>query len=119
LIVEMQEIKTEQRETWRESVMHKYMMAIWVSHVLHSSPFGFYELQILDILTTFEEYGLAKSVEPVIDVLWKISYPILPLITPYYNKYSNKDISNDWRKVLENNPLSNYKPKTKQLPFDQ
>lgn len=48
-------------------------------------------------------------------LLWKISYPILPLIYPSYH---NKDLK-DWRIVLENMPESNYKPKTEQITYDE
>lgn len=59
-----------------------------------------------------------EKAEGVIDLLWKMSYPILPLIDSSYNEHLKKGILEDWRKVLENNPDSNYKPKTKQLLFD-
>lgn len=70
------------------------------------------------MLKIFEQHGLSAWAEGVIDVLWKMSYPILPLIDPSYNEYLKKGILEDWRKVLENNPESDYKPKTEQLPFD-
>jgi hypothetical protein len=67
------------------------------------------------MLETFDEYGLSRFAEPVLDVLWRISYPILQLIYPaYYNKEQLKD----WRKVLEKMPESKYKPKTKQITYD-
>jgi hypothetical protein len=111
---------------WKMGI-HAKLLKIWpdsefqsiVSEMLYSSSFGLNELCILRMLKTFEEYGLKEWSEPVLDVLWKISYPILPLIDPSYNKCLEKGMLDDWRKVLENNPQSNYKPKTEQLPFDQ
>jgi hypothetical protein len=107
--------------------IHAKLLKIWpdsgfksiVSEMLYSSSFGLDESHILHMLKTFEEYGLKGWSEPVLDVLWKISYPILPLIDPSYNKCLENGTLDDWRKVLENNPQSNYKPKTEQLPFDQ
>ncbi|MFZ0893323.1 MAG: hypothetical protein WAZ77_02365, partial [Candidatus Nitrosopolaris sp.] len=90
-----------------------------ILQILYNSPFGSYESRILHMLNTFEGYGLSQWSEPVIDVLWMISYPILLLIDPSYNKYFENGILKDWRKVLENNPQSNYKPKTERIPFDQ
>lgn len=42
------------------------------SQFLYDSSYGFYESHILNMLKTFEEYGLSRDAEPVID-LWKIS----------------------------------------------
>jgi hypothetical protein len=41
------------------------------------------ESQIIDFFTasqTFRIYGLGQDVEAVVDILWKISYPILHII---------------------------------------
>lgn len=107
--------------------IHTKLLKMWpyaefdsvILQILYNSPFGSYESRILHMLNTFEGYGLSQWSEPVIDVLWMISYPILLLIDPSYNKYFENGILKDWRKVLENNPQSNYKPKTERIPFDQ
>jgi len=107
--------------------IHAKLLKMWpdsefestVAQIMYNSPFLFDELRILHILETFEEYGLSDWSEPVIDLLWKISYPILPLVDPSFKKYGENGTLQDWRKVLENNPKSNYKPKTEQLQFDQ
>ena len=106
--------------------IHAKLLKMWpdfesesiVSQILNNSSFTFDELYIVYMLKTFEEYGLCEWSEPVLDMLWKISYPILPLINPSYKKYLENGILQDWRKVLKNNPESDYKPKTEQLPFD-
>jgi hypothetical protein len=103
--------------------IHTKLLEIWpdsesgsaASHILYNSPFGFFDVHIRSMLETFEKYGLSRSAEPVLDLLWKISYPILPLIYP---TYYNKDLK-DWRIVLEKMPESNYKPKTEQITYDE
>jgi predicted transcriptional regulator len=100
--------------------IHSKLLKIWpdseagsaASHILYSSQFGFLDVHIRSMLETFEEYGLSRYAEPVLDLLWKISYPILPLIYP---TCYNKDLK-DWRIVLENMP--EYKPKTEQITYD-
>ena len=88
------------------------------NYLLNNIDFALNESHILNMLKIFEQHGLSVWAEGVIDVLWKMSYPILPLIDSSYNEYLKKGLLEDWRKVLENNPESDYKPKTKQLPFD-
>ena len=65
--------------------IHNKLLEIWpdsesesiVSLILFSGSFGFSKSYIEQMLERFEEYGLSDSAEPVLDVLWKISYPIL------------------------------------------
>jgi hypothetical protein len=88
--------------------------------ILFSSSFGFSKSYIEQMLERFEEYGLSDFVEPVLDVLWKISYPILPLVDPSsYNEHLKNGTLKDWRAVLKDDPESKYKPKTEKLPFDE
>jgi hypothetical protein len=108
--------------------IHAKLVKIWpasdsefdspVNYILNSISFGFNESYILRMLKIFEQHRLSEWAEAVIDVLWKMSYPLLPLIDSSYDEYLKKGILEDWRQVLENNPESNYKPKTEQLPFD-
>lgn len=108
--------------------IHSKLLEIWpdsesesiVSPILFSSSFGFSKSYIEEMLERFEEYGLGDSAEPVLDVLWKISYPILPLVDPSsYNEHLKNGTLKDWRAVLKNDPESKYKPKTEKLPFDE
>jgi len=108
--------------------IHNKLLKIWpdsesesiVSLILFSSSFGFSKSYIEPMLERFEEYGLGDSAEPVLDVLWKISYPILPLVDPSsYNEHLKNGTLKDWRAVLKNDPESKYKPKTEKLPFDE
>jgi hypothetical protein len=67
---------------------------------------------IEQMLERFEEYGLTGSIESVLDVFWKISYPILPLVDPSsYNEHLKNGTLKDRRAVLKNDPESKYKPK--------
>jgi predicted transcriptional regulator len=108
--------------------IHSKLLKIWpdsesesiVSPILFSSSFGFSKSYIEEMLERFEEYGLSDSAEPVLDVLWKISYPILPLVDPSsYNEHFKNGTLKDWRAVLKDDPESKYKPKTEKLPFDE
>jgi hypothetical protein len=101
--------------------IHDKLVKVWspANYFLSNLDFALNESYILNMLKVFEQHGLSVWAEGVIDLLWKMSYPILPLIDSSYNEHLKKGILEDWRKVLENNPDSNYKPKTKQLPFNQ
>jgi predicted transcriptional regulator len=110
--------------------IHNKLLKIWpdsdsesesiVSLILFSSSFGFSKSYIEEMLERFEEYGLSGSVEPVLDVLWKISYPILPLVDPSsYNEHLKNGTLKDWRAVLKDDQESKYRPRTERLPFDE
>ena len=88
--------------------------------LLFDSSYGFYELNILRILKVFDEYGLSGYAEAVVDSLWKMSYPILPLIYPSrYQRQFDDGILQDWRKLFKDNPKLGYKPKDEMLPFEK
>lgn len=89
------------------------------TQLLSDSLYGFYEDNILHILKTFEEYKLSDYAEPVIDTLWNISYPILPLIYPsHYEKQFKDGTLKDWRKLFKDKSKPEYKPKYEMLPFE-
>jgi hypothetical protein len=69
--------------------------------------------QIITFLRIFEDFGLVTFVEPVLDVLWKISNPVLshPLYAPV--EKSRKGALKDWRNVISGYE-NGYKPKTTQ-----
>jgi len=66
--------------------------------------------QIITFLRIFESFGLVTSVEPVLDVMWKISYPVLSHASI---EKSRKDALKDWRNVISGYKKG-YKPKTTQ-----
>jgi predicted transcriptional regulator len=82
--------------------------------------YGFEERNIFHILKTFEEYRLSDYAEPVVDALWKMSYPILPLIYPSRYKKQFKDGTlKDWRNLFLEESELKYTPKSKMLPFEE
>ncbi|MFL6426206.1 MAG: hypothetical protein ACJ71R_21815 [Nitrososphaeraceae archaeon] len=88
--------------------------------LLYDSSYGFYESNMLYMLKTFDKYVLRTWAEPVLDSLWRMSYPILPLIYPSYYKEEFKDGNmKDWKKILENHPELKSKSEGEQLPFDE
>lgn len=89
-----------------------------VIQLLFGTSYGFSESHIMRILTTFKEYGLSQDAEAVVDVLWKISYPILPMIYPSrYEKHFKDGTLKDWRNLLQDIPAPKYKPTTEMLPI--
>jgi DNA-binding MarR family transcriptional regulator len=79
--------------------------------ILFDVSIGFNPGTIITMLTTFEEHGLSYAAEPVIDLLWKMSYPIRPLLNSPYNTDKEDVLIDDWRKVMsgqytpkQNNP---------------
>jgi hypothetical protein len=86
------------------------------AQLLFDRSYGFNESHIMRMLTTFKEYGLSQDAEAVIDIVWKVSYPILPMIYPSrYEKYFKDGTLKDWRKLLEDSPELKYRPKTRML----
>ena len=88
--------------------------------LLFESSYGFFELNIVHILKTFDEYGLSICAESLVDALWKISYPILPLIYPSRYKKQFKDGTlKDWRNLFLDKSEPEYKPKHEMLHFEE
>lgn len=88
--------------------------------LLINSSYGFDERNILYILKTFEEYALSDYAEPIVDALWKMSYPILPLIYPSrYEKQFKDGTLKDWRNLFLDESEPKYTPKYKMLPFEE
>jgi hypothetical protein len=56
---------------------------------------------------------LGAFAEPVLDILWKISYPMLPHIDRMYASVDREKLK-DWRNIISGNEEFNYIPKTKQ-----
>ena len=52
-----------------------------------------------NILLDYEMYRLSAFAEPVLDILWKISYPVLPNIDPLYAS-QDREILKDWRNII-------------------
>ncbi|MGA9154828.1 MAG: hypothetical protein WBZ36_29945 [Candidatus Nitrosopolaris sp.] len=65
---------------------------------------------IKEYLTCYEMYQLSAFAEPVLDILWKITYPVLPNIDPVY-AYGDRKVLTDWRNIISQ---EDYEPKTTQ-----
>lgn len=70
-----------------------------LSQIYYCTSHGLSPENIIGMLKTFEIYGLRQSAEAVVDCLWKISYPMLPLIYPEYSSLE-ANLLRDWRKVI-------------------
>lgn len=80
---------------------HLYDNLGFLNNMLHSSLWGSSYKNIEEMLITFDKYGLMKDAEVLLDRIWKIIYPIFPVIYPRYSK-DNPDVFRDWRKVIAN-----------------
>ena len=89
------------------------------NQLLYDSTFGFSKLHLQRILKTFDEYGLSDYAEPVVDLLWRMSYPILPMIYPSnYEKYFRNGTLKDWRNLFKDKPEPTYKPRYEMVPLE-
>jgi len=74
-----------------------------------------------DMLRTFEDYGLSKSAEEVLDIVWKMSIPLIRILI-YHSNYlvfftpAEPESLTDWRKVICL-PSFQYTAKTAQSPY--
>jgi len=80
---------------------------------LYGVQTGLNRQQIIDFLGVYGGLGIGAFVEPVLDILWKISYPILPLVDQLYASEDREKLK-DWRNIIKGNEEFNYVPKTAQ-----
>jgi predicted transcriptional regulator len=85
-----------------------------VCNLLCTSKYGCSKVDLFNLLKYFEKYNLGKDLEPVVDALWALSYPALPLIDLSYKEYQKNGNLRDWRDLFKNSESLYYKPKTKQ-----
>ena len=78
---------------------HIYDNLGFLNNILHSSLWGLNYTNIEDMLITLDKYGLIENAKIVMDYLWKIIYPIFPIMYPRFSK-ENPDLFKDWRKVI-------------------
>lgn len=78
---------------------HLYDNLGFLNNILHSTLWGLNYTNIEDMLITLDKYGLIENAKIVMDYLWKIIYPIFPIMYPHYNK-AKPDVFKDWRKVI-------------------
>jgi hypothetical protein len=89
-----------------------------LSNILYETGYGFSPETIYTMLKTFEKYGLSEGAEPVIDALWKLNYPILPLLSPFYKIDEEEGRLQDWRKQIAEYRNFKYTPKTTQKLYE-
>ena len=72
-----------------------------LNNILHGSILGSSYDDIEAMLITFNKCRLMETAEMLMDRLWKIIYPVFPIIYPRYSK-DNPDVLRDWRRVMQN-----------------
>lgn len=80
---------------------------------LHGVRHGLSPEHIIYILEDYEEYGLSHFAEPVLDILWKISYPVLSSVYLSY-AIEDREVIKDWRKIISGYKNVKYIPRTTQ-----
>jgi len=80
---------------------------------LYSLESGLSHQHIISFLRDYSVFRLGSFVEPVLDILWKISYPVLPHVDPFYASTDLEKLK-DWRNIISGNKEFKYIPKTTQ-----
>lgn len=73
----------------------------FLTNVLHSSLWGSNYENIEEMLTTLDKYELLDAAKTVLDCLWKIIHPIIPILYPRFYK-GNEEMFRDWRVFIAN-----------------
>lgn len=110
------EIQTELYESI--TIKSRYINAREISGEIFNNLKGLSVDNIYYMLEIFEKYGLSESAEAVLDCIWKICFPVLPIMdTSYYHEYELEKFK-DWRKMLAQFTCRSYPyvPKTTQNP---
>ena len=79
---------------------------------LYSLQSGLGPQHMIPVLRDYWIFGLRSFVEPVLDILWKISYPVLPHLDEFYASVDRAKLK-DWRNIISGYEL-NYIPRTTQ-----
>jgi hypothetical protein len=69
------------------------------SELIYDDSNIFHPEKIINLLRTFEKYGLRGGAEMVLDRLWDMGHNAMRFIYPYYSS-RNPDITMDWRKLV-------------------
>ena len=81
-----------------------------VDFSLYSIESGLSREHLVPYLRNYWAFRLGAYAEPVLDILWKISYPVLKSDPLYVNPETLKD----WRNIISGDKEFNYIPKTSQ-----
>jgi hypothetical protein len=80
---------------------------------LYDVQTGLSSERIDSFISYCEQYGLSGFAEPVLDFLWKISYPVLSKVD-ISHAYEDREFLKDWRNIISRDENIKYKPKTTQ-----
>jgi hypothetical protein len=94
-------------------IEHKRGVEI-VYNILYNGEWSFSAEELSSMLKSFNKNGLGNYFEPVVDALWVLSYPILPLIDPFYGNHYRSGTLRDWRNLFKASNTLHYSPITKQ-----
>jgi hypothetical protein len=94
-------------QSWRVSYLAP------LNSSLCSPESGLSRQHIISFLRKYGPFKMGAFVEPVLDILWKISYPVLPHVDPFYASI-NLETLKDWRNIITEDEEFNYRPKTTQ-----
>lgn len=112
----MKEIHTKLHESITPLITSRFYQD---SHIepLNTSLYGLQSglspQHIIAVLRDYWAVGLRAFVEPVLDILWKISYPVLPNLDEFYAPVDREKLK-DWRNIISGNEEFRYIPKTTQ-----
>jgi Fe2+ or Zn2+ uptake regulation protein len=95
-------------------IEHKRGVEI-VYTILYNGEWSFSAGELSSMLKSFNKNGLGNYFEYVVDAIWVLSYPILPLIDPFYGKHYKSGTLRDWRNLFKASNTLHYSPITKQL----
>ena len=88
-----------------------YLVPLYSS--FYSPESGLSRQPIISFLRKYWASRMGAFVEPVLDILWKISYPVLPHVDPFYASVDREELK-DWRNIIKGNEEFNYIPRTTQ-----
>jgi hypothetical protein len=112
----MKEIHTKLHESVTPLITSKFYQDLHIEPLntsLYSLQSGLGPQHMIPVLRDYWIFGLRSFVEPVLDILWKISYPVLPHLDEFYASVDRAKLE-DWRNIISGNKEFKYIPKTTQ-----
>ena len=84
-----------------KAIIYKYLKSPLIKSFFFSHLY--LDLNIMEYLTRYaDKYGVEKEIEGVLDIVWKVVYPIHPIITHNMFEMGEQGTSmNDWRFALK------------------
>jgi predicted transcriptional regulator len=106
----MKEIQTKLQETITPVFSSRSERLLVLNYSLYSLESGLSHQHIISFLREYREVKLGAFAEPVLDILWKISYPVLAHDRLYASVAQEE--RKDWRNIISANKEFNYIPET-------